>query len=71
MITVLIFIKLFARTWHFVIPKYVHISNIMNLNPLHRPVSNLSCFQKISYNANMKITDSVSFTHSSAWKGTV
>ena len=57
-----LFIKFFARTWHFVIPKYVHIINVRNLNPLHKPVSNLSCFQKYSYNADMKINDSLSFT---------
>jgi hypothetical protein len=61
-ISVLIFIKLFLRTCHFVIPEYVHIINIRNFNPLHIPVSNFSCFQKISYNADMKITDSVSYT---------
>lgn len=62
MISVLIFFKLFARICHFVIPKYVHIINIRNFNPLRRPASNLSCFQKISYNADIKVTDSVSFT---------
>jgi hypothetical protein len=44
---------------HFQTNSAIHNFNTRNKNQLHRPIDNLSCFQKSAYHAGIKIFNSL------------
>jgi hypothetical protein len=49
---------------HFQNTSAIHSVNTRNKNQLHRPIVNLSCFQKSAYYAGIKIFKRYLITHS-------